>query len=80
MVALVTVVGMDDGGCGEGEEDGGAGGWHKVVMWWEVLVARRHAGLATATARGGEEGWGRGICSQAQRGSMVAARDLIPLL
>ena len=27
MVALVTAVWMDDGGCGEGEEDGGAGGW-----------------------------------------------------
>ena len=55
-VVLVAAVWMDDGGLGEGEEDGGAGGWHKVVMWWEVLVACCHAGLAAAVVGCGEGG------------------------
>ena len=34
--------------------DGVSDVWREVVMRWEVLVARRHAGLAAVAAGGGE--------------------------
>ena len=51
---------------------GGAG------RWWRYWLARGHAGLAVAVAGGGEGVGGERWRCQAQRGSMVAARDLIP--
>ena len=58
-------------------DDGGTGccwcsGWR--------LLAHHHAVLAVAAAGGGEGGTRERDVCQAQRGVMVAARDLIPLL